>query len=301
MKQEFYPTDMEDHVRIDKYLAEACPDLSRSYIQKLLKSGQVLVNGQGVKASYIVEEDDRIELEVPEAVEPEIDAEPMDLDILYEDQDLILINKPKGMVVHPAAGHYSHTLVNGLMYHCKDQLSGINGVMRPGIVHRLDRDVPGVMVFAKTREAAFLSAHLTAGKEYLALAEGAPCKEPEELYDLLFHDRARNKTYVVRRTRAGVREARLICTPLRLLPDGRAALHLQLLTGRTHQIRVQLGSRGCPVCGDRKYGAQSDGPLGLWSYQIAFFHPQTNERLVFAHDPPQAEPWLAFFDTLKEK
>lgn len=114
------------------------------------------------------------------------------------------------------------------------------------------------MVFAKTREAAaFLSAHLTAGKEYLALAEGAPCKEPEELYDLLFHDRARNKTYVVRRTRAGVREARLICTPLRLLPDGRAALHLQLLTGRTHQIRVQLGSRGCPVCGDRKYGAQA--------------------------------------------
>ena len=113
MKQEFYPTDMEDHVRIDKYLAEACPDLSRSYIQKLLKSGQVLVNGQGIKASYIVVEDDRIELEVPEAVEPEIDAEPMDLDILYEDQDLILINKPKGMVVHPAAGHYSHTLVNG--------------------------------------------------------------------------------------------------------------------------------------------------------------------------------------------
>ena len=102
MKQEFYPTDMEDHVRIDKYLAEACPDLSRSYIQKLLKSGQVLVNGQGIKASYIVVEDDRIELEVPEAVEPEIDAEPMDLDILYEDQDLILINKPKGMVVHPA-------------------------------------------------------------------------------------------------------------------------------------------------------------------------------------------------------
>lgn len=125
-------------------------------------------------------------------------------------------------------------------------------------VHRLDRRRARRVVFAKTREAAaFLSAHLTAGKEYLALAEGAPCKEPEELYDLLFHDRARNKTYVVRRTRAGVREARLICTPLRLLPDGRAALHLQLLTGRTHQIRVQLGSRGCPVCGDRKYGAQA--------------------------------------------
>ena len=153
MKQEFYPTDMEDHVRIDKYLAEACPDLSRSYIQKLLKSGQVLVNGQGIKASYIVVEDDRIELEVPEAVEPEIDAEPMDLDILYEDQDLILINKPKGMVVHPAAGHYSHTLVNGLMYHCKDQLSGINGVMRPGIVHRIDMDTTGVLIVCKNDKA----------------------------------------------------------------------------------------------------------------------------------------------------
>ena len=149
MKQEFYPTDMEDHVRIDKYLAEACPDLSRSYIQKLLKSGQVLVNGQGVKASYIVVEEDRIELEVPEAVEPEIDAEPMDLDILYEDQDVILINKPKGMVVHPAAGHYSHTLVNGLMYHCRDQLSGISGVIRPGIVHRIDMDTTGVIIACK--------------------------------------------------------------------------------------------------------------------------------------------------------
>ena len=115
---------------------------------------------------------------------------------------------------------------------------------------------------------------LTAGKEYLALAEGAPCKEPEELYDLLFHDRARNKTYVVRRTRAGVREARLICTPLRLLPDGRAALHLQLLTGRTHQIRVQLGSRGCPVSGDRKYGAQAaPGGIALYAWRLRVPHP----------------------------
>ena len=209
--------------------------------------------------------------------------------ILYEDAQLVVCCKPRGVL---SAADSSG----------QESMASLLAPRTVFPVHRLDRDVPGVMVFAKTREAAaFLSAHLTAGKEYLALAEGAPCREPEELYDLLFHDRARNKTYVVRRTRAGVREARLICTPLRLLPDGRAALHLQLLTGRTHQIRVQLGSRGCPVCGDRKYGAQSDGPLGLWSYQIAFFHPQTNERLVFAHDPPQAEPWLAFFDTLKEK
>ena len=209
--------------------------------------------------------------------------------ILYEDAQLVVCCKPRGVL---SAADSSG----------QESMASLLAPRTVFPVHRLDRDVPGVMVFAKTREAAaFLSAHLTAGKEYLALAEGAPCKEPEELYDLLFHDRARNKTYVVRRTRAGVREARLICTPLRLLPDGRAALHLQLLTGRTHQIRVQLGSRGCPVCGDRKYGAQSDGPLGLWSYQIAFFHPQTNEHLVFTHDPPQTEPWLAFFDTLKEK
>lgn len=124
MKQEFYVGSQEEDVRIDKYLSLECEDLSRSYIQKLLKAGQVLVNGRPVKASYVVEEEDMISLEVPEAIMPEIVAEPMDLDILYEDEDVLLINKPKGMVVHPAAGHYTGTLVNGLMYHCRDQLSG---------------------------------------------------------------------------------------------------------------------------------------------------------------------------------
>ncbi len=136
MKQEFYPELSDSGLRIDKYLAQVCEGLSRSYLQKLLRSGQVLVNGSPVKASYAVEEEDLICLEVPEAVEPEIEPEEMALDILYEDQDVLLVNKPKGMVVHPAAGHTSHTLVNGLMYHCRGKLSGINGVMRPGIVHR---------------------------------------------------------------------------------------------------------------------------------------------------------------------
>ena len=162
--------------------------------------------------------------------------------ILYEDAQLVVCCKPRGVL---SAADSSG----------QESMASLLAPRAVFPVHRLDRDVPGVMVFAKTREAAaFLSAHLTAGKEYLALAEGAPCKEPEELYDLLFHDRARNKTYVVRRTRAGVREARLICTPLRLLPDGRAALHLQLLTGRTHQIRAHLAYLGKPVLGDIKYG-----------------------------------------------
>ena len=149
MKQELFPEIADSGLRIDKYLSTVNEQLSRSYIQKLLKSGLVLVDGKPVKASYQVEEGEVISLDIPEAVEPEIEPEDMDLDILYEDMDVILINKPKGMVVHPAAGHYSHTLVNGLMYHCKDQLSGINGVMRPGIVHRIDMDTTGVIIACK--------------------------------------------------------------------------------------------------------------------------------------------------------
>ena len=149
MKQELFPEIADSGLRIDKYLSSVNEQLSRSYIQKLLKSGLVLVDGKPVKASYQVDEGDVISLDIPEAVEPEIEPENMDLDILYEDQDVILVNKPKGMVVHPAAGHYSHTLVNGLMYHCKDQLSGINGVMRPGIVHRIDMDTTGVIIACK--------------------------------------------------------------------------------------------------------------------------------------------------------
>ena len=139
--------------RIDKYLSEQLADLTRSYLQKLLKDGGVTVNGKTVKSNYKLSENDQIFLELPDAVEPEIEAEPMDLDILYEDKDIILVNKPKGMVVHPAAGHYTGTLVNGLMYHCKDELSGINGVMRPGIVHRIDMDTTGVLIVCKNDKA----------------------------------------------------------------------------------------------------------------------------------------------------
>ena len=149
MREEFLVSWEEEGERIDKYLSALCPDLSRSYVQKLLKSGNVLVDGRQVKASYSIQEGERIFLDVPEAVEPEIEAEPMELDILYEDKDVILVNKPKGMVVHPAPGHYSHTLVNGLMAHCKGQLSGINGILRPGIVHRIDMDTTGVLIACK--------------------------------------------------------------------------------------------------------------------------------------------------------
>lgn len=135
-------------IRIDRYLSDICPELSRSYIQKLLKCDRVSVNKKIVKSNYKVSEGERISFDVPDAVEPEILPEEMKLEILYEDSDLIMVNKPKGMVVHPAAGHLSGTLVNGLLAHCRD-LSGINGILRPGIVHRIDMDTTGVLVACK--------------------------------------------------------------------------------------------------------------------------------------------------------
>ena len=171
-------------------------------------------------------------------------------------------------------------------------------------VHRLDQTVGGVMVFARSRMADSLlsrqvQAH-TFEKDYLAVLEGIPDAPEGVLADLLTRDAAKKQTFVTHTPGPDARSARLSYRVLGV-KDGRALVRIRLETGRTHQIRAQFSSRSLPLCGDRKYGAQSDGPLGLWSYQIAFFHPQTNERLVFAHDPPQAEPWLAFFDTLKEK
>ena len=255
MKQEFYPTDLESDVRIDRYLAKACPELSRSYIQKLLKSGQVLVNGSLIKSSYVVAADDHIEVDVPEAVEPEIEAEPMDLDILYEDRDIILVNKPKGMVVHPAAGHYSHTLVNGLMYHCKDQLSGINGVMRPGIVHRIDMDTTGVLIVCKNDMAhnsiaAQLKEH-SITRRYQAIVHGV-LKEDEGTVDAPIgrHQTERKKMCI------NYNNGRNAITHYQVLRrfEQYTYVECRLETGRTHQIRVHMASIHHPLLGDTVYG-----------------------------------------------
>ena len=139
--------------RIDKFLSAQLPEQSRSYLQKIIKEGSVLVNGSPVKASYRMDDQDEVTIDLPELKEPEIEAENIPLDILYEDDDLLMVNKPKGMVVHPSAGHTTGTLVNAVMYHCKEDLSGINGVMRPGIVHRIDKDTTGVLVICKNDKA----------------------------------------------------------------------------------------------------------------------------------------------------
>ena len=292
MKQEFYPTDLESDVRIDRYLAKACPELSRSYIQKLLKSGQVLVNGSLIKSSYVVAADDHIEVDVPEAVEPEIEAEPMDLDILYEDRDIILVNKPKGMVVHPAAGHYSHTLVNGLMYHCKDQLSGINGVMRPGIGHRIDMDTTGVLIVCKNDMAhnsiaAQLKEH-SITRRYQAIVHGV-LKENEGTVDAPIgrHQTERKKMCI------NYNNGRNAITHYQVLRrfEQYTYVECRLETGRTHQIRVHMASIHHPLLGDTVYGPSKcpvPSLIGqtLHAGVLGIIHPRTGVYMEFTAPLP---------------
>ncbi|MCB7319079.1 RluA family pseudouridine synthase [Lacrimispora sp. 210928-DFI.3.58] len=287
MKQEFYVGSQEEDVRIDKYLSLECEDISRSYIQKLLKAGQVLVNGRPVKASYVVEEEDMISLEVPEAIMPEIVAEPMDLDILYEDEDVLLINKPKGMVVHPAAGHYTGTLVNGLMYHCRDQLSGINGVMRPGIVHRIDMDTTGVIIACKNDMAhnsiaAQLKEH-SMTRRYEAIVHGV-LKEDEGTIDAPIgrHPVERKKMSI------NYNRGRNAVTHYRVLKRLKQYTHVEcrLETGRTHQIRVHMASIHHPLLGDALYGPAKCPVSGLQGQTLhagilGFIHPRTGVYMEF--------------------
>lgn len=254
MRREFLVEEEEQDIRIDKYLAGVC-NVSRSYLQKLLKDGLVLVEGAPIKGSYKVNEGDRILVDLPEAVEPEIAAEPMDLDILYEDEDILLVNKPKNMVVHPAAGHYTGTLVNGLMDHCRGNLSGINGVLRPGIVHRIDKDTTGVLIVCKNDQAhqsiaAQLKAH-SITRKYYAIVHGN-LKDDEGTVDAPIgrHPTDRKKMAV------NYKNGKPAITHYQVLRrlNGYTFIECRLETGRTHQIRVHMASLGHPLLGDAVYG-----------------------------------------------
>ena len=258
MREECFVTEETAGDRIDKFLAEQYEDLSRSFLQKLLKSGEVMVNGRPVKASYKAAEGDTISFEVPEAVEPEIVPEDIPLDILYEDHDVILVNKPKGMVVHPAAGHYTGTLVNALMYHCKEDLSGINGVLRPGIVHRIDMDTTGVLIvckndFAHNSIAAQLKEH-SITRKYRAIVYGV-IKEDEGTVD------APIGRHPVDRKKMSINEknGRRAVTHYRVLKrfSKYTYIECQLETGRTHQIRVHMASIHHPLVGDKSEAKRS--------------------------------------------
>ena len=297
----FQVTREEQGNRIDRYLASRLPDYSRSFLQKLVGEGRVLVGDKPVKSNYKINEGDRIILSVPDAVEPEIIPEPIPLDILYEDASLLVINKPKGMVVHPCPGHYSGTLVNALMYHCKDQLSGINGVMRPGIVHRIDQNTTGSLVVCKTDAAhrslaEQLKVH-SITRKYRAIVHGN-LKEEEGTVNAPIGRHPVDRKKMAVNNRCG-RDA---VTHYRVLERFGSFTYLEcrLETGRTHQIRVHMASIGHPLLGDDVYGPSRcpiPGLTGqtLHAMTLGFIHPETGTYMEFEAPLPE------YFENLLEK
>ncbi len=292
MRKELFVTEDISGDRIDKFLSEQCEELSRSFLQKLLKAGEIFVNGKPVKASYRVLDGDSILFEVPEATEPEILPEDIPLDIVYEDHDVILVNKPKGMVVHPAAGHYTHTLVNALMYHCREDLSGINGVLRPGIVHRIDMDTTGILIACKNdlahnSIAAQLKEH-SITRRYEAIVHGV-LKDEEGTVDAPIGRNPQDRKKMCINHQNGKQAV----THYRVLKQFHDFTHIEcrLETGRTHQIRVHMASIGHPLLGDAVYGP-SKCPYKLQGQTLhagilGFVHPRSGEYMEFRAPRPE--------------
>lgn len=291
-------------MRVDKWIAGHNDGISRSYVANLIEEGRVKVNGKIVKASFQVEEDDSIEIDFPEPEELEVLAENIPLDVVYEDDDVIVVNKPKGMVVHPAPGHYSGTLVNGLMYHCGDSLSGINGVLRPGIVHRIDKDTTGLIVACKNDLAhEGLSEQFenhTQIRKYRAIVHGV-IKEDEGTISGRI---GRHPTDRKKMTIDSIK-GRDAVTHFKVLDRYRDYTYIecQLETGRTHQIRVHFKSINHPVLGDEIYGP-AKCPIKnlqgqcLHAYLLGFVHPRTKEYIEFTSNPEVPKYFSELLDRL---
>lgn len=281
----FQITEEMEEERIDKCLSSLVDSLSRSYIQKLLKEEKIEVNGETVKANYKVKTDDEIRFEVPPAVRPDILPENIPLDILYEDKDVLVVNKPKGMVVHPASGHYTGTLVNAVMYHCKDNLSGINGVMRPGIVHRIDRDTTGSVIICKNDFshnciAAQLKEHSLVRK-YHAICYGRIKEETGIVNAPIGRHPADRKKMAVNE-----KNGKRAVTHYKILKSFDKFTYIECIleTGRTHQIRVHMASIGYPLLGDEVYANNRKSPFKLegqclHARILGFRHPESGEYI----------------------
>ncbi|MBP1565848.1 MAG: RluA family pseudouridine synthase [Oscillospiraceae bacterium] len=284
--------------RIDKWICAQCDDITRSAVQKMISENMVIVNGKPVSKNYKISSNDEVVLNVPEPKELSAEPENIPVDIVYEDDDLLVVNKPKGMVVHPAAGNYNGTLVNALMYHCKGRLSSINGVIRPGIVHRIDKNTSGLLIVAKNDIAhAGLAAQIkehSFTREYEAVVCGK-FKENEGTVNAPIgrHKTDRKKMCV---TDLNSREA---VTHYSVISEYERYTHLRLRleTGRTHQIRVHMKYIGHPVLGDDVYGTEYKGIQGqcLHAKKIGFIHPVTNEYLEFDSELPE------YFDNILNK
>ncbi len=277
-------------IRIDVFLSENIENASRSAAQKLIESGQALVNGKSVNKNYKIRENDEITVFYQPPQELDVLPQKIKLDILYEDSELIVINKPKGMVVHPANGHYDHTLVNGLLYHCKGSLSGINGVMRPGIVHRIDKDTSGVLVVAKTDNAhqklsEQFSDH-SIKRAYLAVVNGN-IKEDKITVNkpISRHTADRLKMAVNENGKRAVTHINVIKRF-----GAYTLIEARLETGRTHQIRVHMAHIKHPLLGDSVYGHKNNKftNLGqiLHAKKLGFIHPLTNQYMEFVSSLP---------------
>lgn len=290
----------DEPIRVDKYLSNEIDRLSRSSISKLIEDSKVIVNGNKISKSYKVNNGDIIELELDDPKELNIEAENIKLDIIYEDDDLLVVNKPKGMVVHPAAGNYSGTLVNALMFHCKDSLSGINGILRPGIVHRIDKNTSGLLVVAKNDIAhkglaSQIKEH-SFTREYMAIVYG-DIKDDNGTIDAPI---GRNKNDRKKMCVTNY-NSKIAITHYEVIERLVGFTHIlcKLETGRTHQIRVHMSYIGHPIAGDDVYGpkkviSELNGQC-LHAYKLGFIHPINGQYLEFSAPIPKT------FDTFLTK
>lgn len=303
MLEEYTVEESQSGMRLDKFLTEIYPDQTRSFLQKLVKSGEIKVNGKPViKAGFVVEGGDQVSASIPTPQAVEIEAENIPLDILYEDADVLIVNKPKGMVVHPSAGHYSGTLVNAIMYHCADSLSGINGEIRPGIVHRIDMDTTGALIICKNDAAHVdiaeqIKEH-TVTRRYRGIVCGVVKEDEGTIEGAIGRHPTQRKKMAINE-----KNGKPAITHYKVLQRFAkyTYMELRLETGRTHQIRVHMASIGHPLLGDELYGNPKNlamkGLQGqtLHAMVIGFVHPTTHEYMEFEAPLPE------YFQNLLQK